>query len=104
MAGHIGGEGNGEVGHDTYFFKVAVDVVFHLFVLQAFCSVLYGDDGEKVGAVCGMTGVFVNNGLHGGFPSDGECLSGFPAAVLQQAVADVGLPEIGHVDEYMPCR
>ena len=99
MAADVGRERHLQSHHFADFLQVAVHVVLHLLVLPPFRPVGTGDDGQQVGAVGGQVGIGVHDVLHGRFPAHGQGLSGFLAAVLQQAVPQVGLLYVGHVDE-----
>lgn len=74
-----------------------VDVVAYVSVDVALVGIPVADDGEEIFG--GVFGVFVEYLLHVVCPLDGETLAGFAPAICDVAVGEVGLSEIGHVDE-----
>ena len=80
----------------TYEFQLAVDVAQPLFIL--FVLVLAGGlkDGQQVRT---GNGIAVQDVLHAGFPPHGKELAGFAATIGKDAVLQVALFEVGHVDE-----
>ena len=73
-----------------------VGVLFSI-IFTSFC-----DDWQKVFGF--VYGIFVNNLLHTSFPFDEQLLPGFASAVGKNAVLQVLLPQISHINErHTPC-
>ena len=81
--------------HD--FFQFGVDEVLRALVLRTFVGRCTADDGQEVGGW--RCRVFVEYGLHVFLPSHEHALAGLLTAVGEEAVCEVGLLEVGHVDE-----
>ena len=97
MAGHVHGERDGQLQGFANLLQVPVDapdggLVFHPAALP-----VGGEYGQQVGRV--RMGILVHHLLHAAFPADAEQLAGLAPAVTEDAVLQVGLQQVGHVDE-----
>lgn len=97
MAGDIHGQGLGKAGETPDVPELPVHVEEGALVLLAVVIARTPYDREQVFG--GLDGISVDDFLHARLPSDPEALAGLAAPVRQDAVAEVGLLQIGHVHE-----
>lgn len=97
MAGDIHGKGLGKAGEASDVPELPVHVEEGALVLLAVVIARTPYDREQIFG--GLDGISVDDFLHARLPSDPEALAGLAAPVRKDAVAEVGLLQIGHVHE-----
>ena len=94
----IHGERLGELEPGSDNLQTLVHLVRGIEVLGALVyAVLRTDDGQQVGRAAGV--ILGYQLVHAPLPLDGELLPGLPPVVGENAPAEVGLAQVGHVDE-----